>query len=232
MLSDYFNARRETFPSGTGSYATKFPSRGDFEPPAGVFLVVEGENLAGEPADVGCGGIRRIAPGRYEVKHLWLNPSTRGRGFGHLLLDELERRALLFGARELVLDTNDSLLAAGALYKAHGYLEIEPYNDNPNANLWLRKVLTEPRRMIQMFPDYPVGPLWERTHPNYQMEPENYDLPHDLAEGLREWNDRWSKVLSVREVGPSRDRWITDGQKLADQLRDIVGEFADVEYTP
>ena len=141
MLSDYFGSRRETFPSGKGSYATKFPARSDFEPPAGVFLVVEGENLAGEPADVGCGGIRRLASFRYEVKHLWLNPSTRGRGYGHLLLEELERRALEFGATELVLDTNDSLLAAGALYKSHGYLEIEPYNDNPNATTWYRKVL-------------------------------------------------------------------------------------------
>ena len=142
QLSEYFGSRRETFPSGAGSYATKFPSRDDFDPPAGVFLVVEGENLAGEPADVGCGGIRRIGPGRYEVKHLWLHPSTRGRGFGHLLLDELERRAIGFGATELVLDTNDSLLAAGALYKAHGFETIEPYNDNPNATTWYRKDLS------------------------------------------------------------------------------------------
>lgn len=141
MLGDYFGSRALTFPSGKGSYATKFPARADFDPPAGVFLVVEGENLAGEPADVGCGGIRRIAPGVYEVKHLWLQPSTQGKGFGHLLLEELERRAELFGATELVLDTNDSLLAAGALYKKHGYVETEPYNDNPNATTWYRKVL-------------------------------------------------------------------------------------------
>ena len=46
---------------------------------------------------MGCGGIRRIEDGahgpRYEVKHLYLRPETRGRGWGRLLLDDLERQA-------------------------------------------------------------------------------------------------------------------------------------------
>ena len=108
---------------------------------------MEGEDLAGEPADVGCGGIRRIEDGpdgavRYEVKHLWLQPHTRGLGHGRALLAELERRALLLGAIELVLDTNASLEAAGGLYRSSGYVDVEPYNDNPNANVWLRKFVT------------------------------------------------------------------------------------------
>ena len=94
---------------------------------------------------IGCGGVRRVesAPAsddlRFEVKHLWLTPAARGRGAGRRLLAELERRAIEFGADELVLDTNASLAAAGGLYRSSGYAEIEPYNANPNATHWYGK---------------------------------------------------------------------------------------------
>jgi len=144
LLTEYFTSRELGFSGGT--YTTTFPDPDRFVPPRGVFLVVEGEDLAGEPADVGCGGIRRIEDGpdgavRYEVKHLWLQPHTRGLGHGRALLAELERRAREFGATELVLDTNNSLEAAGGLYRATGFVNVEPYNDNPNATDWYAKRL-------------------------------------------------------------------------------------------
>ena len=79
---------------------------------------------------------------RYEVKHLYLRESTRGRGWGRDLLAELEGRATEFGADEVLLDTNRSLTAAGGLYRSAGYESVEPYNDNPNATDWYRKVLS------------------------------------------------------------------------------------------
>ena len=144
LLTEYFTSRELGFTGGT--YTTTFPDPDRFVPPRGVFLVVEGEDLAGEPADVGCGGIRRIEDGpdgavRYEVKHLWLQPHTRGLGHGRALLAELERRAREFGATELVLDTNNSLEAAGGLYRSAGFVNVEPYNDNPNATDWYAKSL-------------------------------------------------------------------------------------------
>jgi GNAT superfamily N-acetyltransferase len=78
---------------------------------------------------------------RFEAKHLWLQPQVRGRGWGSLLLAELERRAREFGASEMVLDTNASLEAAGQLYQRSGYEDVPPYNDNPNATNWYRKRL-------------------------------------------------------------------------------------------
>lgn len=143
LLTEYFTSRAETFPVIQGSYHTALPTPEQFVPPAGVFLLVHGD----DDTAVGCGGIRRLDDGskdsvplvRYEVKHLWLQPQTRGRGWGRMLLDELERRARDFGAGEVVLDTNSSLAAAGALYRRGGYLEVEPYNDNPNATNWYAK---------------------------------------------------------------------------------------------
>ena len=145
LLTQYFSDRASSFPSAQGSYRTTLPQAEDFLPPRGVFVLV-GEN-AHEGGYVGCGGVRRISdsPGgtvRYEIKHLWLQPHVRGLGWGRLLLAELERRARDFGADEVVLDTNASLEAAGALYRNAGYQDVPPYNDNPNATNWYRKSLT------------------------------------------------------------------------------------------
>ena len=144
LIAEYFEMRAHTFPMDRGDYHAAFPSAVDFTPPAGVFLVVVDDS-----EDVGCGGIKRLVVPepvegrvRYEIKHLWIQPRLQGRGLGRALLNELERRARDFGATEVVLDTNASLLAAGSMYRSGGYNEIAPYNDNPNATLWFRKSLS------------------------------------------------------------------------------------------
>lgn len=139
LLGEYFAMRVSTFPGH--AYTTVFPDPAIFQPPAGVFVVVHDD----EHRSVGCGGIRRIDDGprgpRYEVKHLYLRPETRGRGWGRLLLEDLERRATALGASELVLDTHHTLEAAGRLYAAAGFEAVAPYNDNPNATRWYAKEL-------------------------------------------------------------------------------------------
>lgn len=141
LLTAYFTSREIGFAHQNVVYTATFPDPAVFEPPAGVFVIVEDD----DGAPVGCGGIRLVADGplgrRYEVKHLYLSPQTRGRGWGRLLLDDLERRAIEFGARELVLDTHHSLEAAGGLYATSGFVAIAPYNDNPNATRWYAKPL-------------------------------------------------------------------------------------------
>ena len=136
LLAEYFASRAASFPPSMGEYRTVFPTPQQFLPPNGVFLVVE---LDGE--DVGCGGVRLLDVARFEVKHLWLQPQTRGSGLGRRLLAELEHRASGLGAVELVLDTNASQAAASALYRSAGYVEVEPYNDNANATHWFAKPL-------------------------------------------------------------------------------------------
>jgi len=145
LLTEYFASRALGFPPEQGEYRVVTPTPAQFVPPRGIFLVVEGEDLAGEAADVGCGGIRRLEEFEdevtFEVKHLWLQPHVRGGGNGRALLQELQRRAVDLGAERLVLDTNASLEAAGGLYRASGYREIPAYNDNANATTWYAKSL-------------------------------------------------------------------------------------------
>ncbi|GAA4669307.1 GNAT family N-acetyltransferase [Frondihabitans cladoniiphilus] len=142
LLEEYFAERIATFPDPAG-YSTTHPDPAAFVPPNGVFLVVDDDE---QQRSVACGGIRRIDPGpddatRFEIKHLFVNPHGRGKGLGKALLTDLEERAKGFGAREVVLDTNASLTAAGGLYRSSGYRTIEPYNDNPNATHWYAKNL-------------------------------------------------------------------------------------------
>ncbi len=135
LLGEYFASRELGMPG----YRTFRPDPALFTPPAGVFLVVEADGEA-----VGCGGVRMLGPERGEIKHLWMRPAARGTGLGRALLTELERRAAQLGATEVVLDTNERLAAAQSLYRSSGYVDVEPYNDNPNATHWFRKPLAEP----------------------------------------------------------------------------------------
>jgi len=137
LLGEYFTSRELGFTGGT--YRVFAPDPAMFTPPAGIFLVAEEDGTA-----VGCGGVRRIADAadgavQFEVKHLWLRPSTRGKGYGRAMLTALEQQAVELGATRLVLDTNASLEAAGGLYRSSGYSDVPAYNDNPNATNWYAK---------------------------------------------------------------------------------------------
>ncbi|MFZ6990817.1 GNAT family N-acetyltransferase [Curtobacterium sp. RRHDQ66] len=139
LLDAYLDEREATFPSAQGSYSRKRTPAREFTPPNGVFAVASDD--AGR--SLGCGGLRRIADEgddvRFEVKHVFVTPEGRGRGVGTAIMDELERAAAGLGATSIVLDTNDSLVAAGAMYRSRGYERVEPFNDNPNATAWYRK---------------------------------------------------------------------------------------------
>jgi len=147
LLDQYFTTRALDFPGGAEAYHRAQPRDADFTAPRGVMLIVEYENLGGEPADVGIGGVRRIDDGelgaRFELKHLWVQPHARRLGLGRALVLELQRRAAEFGARELVLDTHVAQREAAALYESLGFVPVEPFNDNPNANAWLGRVIDE-----------------------------------------------------------------------------------------
>jgi len=142
LLDAYLDEREATFPSAQGSYSRKRTPAAEFTAPNGAFVVafrVEGDT----ELPVGCGGLRHIPDDgqdvRFEVKHVYVSPEGRGQGVATALMDVLEQAARELGATSIVLDTNDSLVAAGAMYRSRGYQRVEPFNDNPNATAWYRK---------------------------------------------------------------------------------------------
>lgn len=89
---------------------------GEFEPPAGLFLV---GILDGVPAVTG--GWRRIDDATVEIKRMYVLAAARRRGLARLMLAELEATALAAGAERVELNTGDQQPEAIALYESSGY---------------------------------------------------------------------------------------------------------------
>ena len=100
--------------------------------PETVFATVLGYD--GE-TPVAHAALRRL-DGELEIKRMHVPPSHRGSGLATILLSEMEHLAREDGAHRLILHTGTRQEAAIALYKRHGYTEIEvypPYIDLPNS---------------------------------------------------------------------------------------------------
>jgi ribosomal protein S18 acetylase RimI-like enzyme len=94
-------------------------------------------------AVVGCIALRPLGgfPAAGEVKRLYVQPASRGRGLAAMLLEALHAYAVASGYESLYLDTKDDLEAAIRFYEKHGYCRCERYNDNPQATVFMRKRL-------------------------------------------------------------------------------------------
>jgi DNA-binding MarR family transcriptional regulator/GNAT superfamily N-acetyltransferase len=112
--------------------------------PHGTFLVIRNDG-----AIVGCAGLHRIDDVTGEIKRMWIDPEFRGLGLGRRLLVTVEERAEVLGCTTVVLDTNETLDEAIAMYERAGYSRVERYNDNPYAHHWFSKALHAP--------DHPSG---------------------------------------------------------------------------
>jgi ribosomal protein S18 acetylase RimI-like enzyme len=99
---------------------------GAYAPPAGAVLIGRDGS---EPAGI-C-AYRRCAPGRCEMKRLYVRPAFRARRLGRRLAQALIARARAQGYQTMVLDTLASMRSARALYAALGFRPIPPYYDNP-----------------------------------------------------------------------------------------------------
>jgi DNA-binding MarR family transcriptional regulator/GNAT superfamily N-acetyltransferase len=140
-LDSYFAELAARFEDGFDVSRANPDAPSDLVPPNGLLLVA---TLAGEP--VGCGVLRHHdlragVPAWSEIKRLWVSPSVRGIGLGRRLLAALEHHAASAGSRVVRLDTNRVLTEAIAMYRARGYREIAPFNDNPYAHHWFEKRL-------------------------------------------------------------------------------------------
>jgi DNA-binding MarR family transcriptional regulator/ribosomal protein S18 acetylase RimI-like enzyme len=103
---------------------------------AGAFLVAYEERRP-----VGCGALRRLAPGVGEIRHVWVHPEARRLGLARRLLDGLEQQARARGLDVVRLDTHTVLTEAQAMYRACGYREIPRYNDDVYGGHWFEKRL-------------------------------------------------------------------------------------------
>jgi DNA-binding MarR family transcriptional regulator/GNAT superfamily N-acetyltransferase len=111
----------------------------EVRPPRGAFVVVYLRDEA-----VGCGAVKHHPGNVSDIKRMWIAESARGMGLGRRLLHYLERLATERGSTEVHLETNDVLSEALALYRASGYVEVPPFNNEPYADRWFAKQLRRP----------------------------------------------------------------------------------------
>ncbi|MGD9954500.1 MAG: GNAT family N-acetyltransferase [Candidatus Nanopelagicales bacterium] len=130
---------------GPSSPTISDPRLDDYRAPGGTFLVVVRDDEV-----LGCAGLRTIRTTAYgevaEIKRMWVSPLLRGQGAGRALLESLHEAARSLGHDRVVLDSKRDLLDARRLYDAAGYVEIERYNDNADATVWMAVDLGPERR--------------------------------------------------------------------------------------
>jgi DNA-binding MarR family transcriptional regulator/GNAT superfamily N-acetyltransferase len=136
-LRSYFEELCHRFDTGFDPAQSISASDEEMTLPNGLLLVA---NLQGSA--VGCGALKlHIDTCIAEVKRMWVASDMRGLGLGRRLLDRLTAEAASRGMVILRLETNRSLSEARHLYETAGFVEVEPFNDEPYAHHWFQKDL-------------------------------------------------------------------------------------------
>ena len=108
-----------------GAYLGNGPWDNDLYNIEDAYLHNRGEFLIGiyEGRIVAMGAFRKTTTELAEIKRMRVHPDFQGRGFGQIMLDELEIRALALGYTKLHLDTSVKQAAAQKLYMKNGFRE-------------------------------------------------------------------------------------------------------------
>ena len=131
LLEQYYAEIDQRFETGLDRDAALTTEVDEISPPNGLFLAAR---LSGKP--VGCGVLKIVEPGVADIKRMWVSDLVRGRGVGRRLLRRLVNEARALGLRQVRLETNRVLAEAIALYETEGFVEVEPFNDEPHADRW------------------------------------------------------------------------------------------------
>lgn len=94
----------------------------------------------GEQA-VGCGALKALANGEFELKSMRTAMTARGRGIGDAVLKRLLDEARRRGAERILLETGSQEFFAPArrLYERHGFVQRGPfagYVDDPHSRFY------------------------------------------------------------------------------------------------
>jgi GNAT superfamily N-acetyltransferase len=105
--------------------ASDIGDRGKFYAPNGRFyLFREAQTF------VGVGALQRIDATTAEIQRMYVQPPWRGHGAARLLLDRLLDDARAIGCDVVRLESLKSLAPAHALYRAAGFVDVPPHDDN------------------------------------------------------------------------------------------------------
>lgn len=135
-LASYFDLLADRIPGISRTHVPDpDPEAHLFRPPLGTFLLGTADDLP-----LACVSLKRVDDRTGEVKRLWVAPAARGMGLARRMMTAIEDAARSLGLTRLILDTNEHLPEAIALYRATGWTGIAPYTPFP-ATHWFGKDL-------------------------------------------------------------------------------------------
>ena len=77
-----------------------------------------------------------------EIKRYFVLPANQGQGLGQKLIGHAIDVAISNGLKKLRLDTMKSSKVAFSIFRKNGFYEIEKYNDNEVAEIFMEKILS------------------------------------------------------------------------------------------
>jgi ribosomal protein S18 acetylase RimI-like enzyme len=95
------------------------------KPFGGIILYKQDDEFSG------CVGIRKQQDDIAEMKRMYVRSGQRKQGIGNGLLQEAILLAKELGYKKIRLDTLNTMISAMALYRKHGFKEIDAYYHNP-----------------------------------------------------------------------------------------------------
>ena len=96
-----------------------------------------------EGAAAGSAGVRLLDATTAELTRVFVYEGMRGRGGAPRLVTAAEDAARDLGAKVMILDTRNDLVEARTLYSRLGYEETDRHNNDPYAEHWFRKSLSD-----------------------------------------------------------------------------------------
>jgi ribosomal protein S18 acetylase RimI-like enzyme len=99
---------------------------GKYGPPSGRLLLAR---IHGQ--STGCVGLRKLFHKTCEMKRLYVKDTFKGMGIGRVLAETVIEEACAIGYTHIRLDTVPSMNRARSLYESLGFMQIEPYCNNP-----------------------------------------------------------------------------------------------------
>ena len=101
-----------------------------YTPPEGRLLCAAVDGVI-----IGCVAYHKHTNDRCEMKRLFVREGYREHHVGTKLIEATIESARVDGFKEMVLDTIKPLQSAIRLYKKFGFVECEPYYDNPMSDV-------------------------------------------------------------------------------------------------